>query len=139
MPGDDLLAVGLRDDCLPPAASGADQHAGVSQARRAAATGIGQGRLNEIINGHRQVARLDVLERIAGGLAMPDDARVLFGLAPVHAETLTGHAEIGRVFTGQAEANAELREQAGSAARIGSNCEALTRSVRSSRSAAATF
>jgi transcriptional regulator with XRE-family HTH domain len=86
----------------------------VSQARLATATGIGQGRLNEIINGHRQVARLDVLERIAGGLAMPDDARVLFGLAPVHAETLTGHAEISRVFTGQAEANAELREQAGS-------------------------
>jgi transcriptional regulator with XRE-family HTH domain len=54
----------------------------VSQARLATATGIGQGRLNEIINGHRQVARLDVLERIAGGLAMPDYAQVLFGLAP---------------------------------------------------------
>ena len=94
------------------------KHAGVSQARLATATGIGQGRLNEIINGHRQVARLDVLERIAGGLAMPDDARVLFGLAPVHADTLTGHAEISRVFTGQAEANAELREQAVSAGRI---------------------
>jgi adenylate cyclase class 2 len=72
------------------------RHAGVSQARLATATGIGQGRLNEIINGHRQVARLDVLERIAGGLAMPDDARVLFGLAPVHADTLTGHAEISK-------------------------------------------
>src|SRR5262249_61839978 len=79
---------------------------------------MGEGGVNEIINGPRQVARLDVLERIAGGLAMPDDARVLFGLAPVHAETLTGHAEISRVFTVQAEANAELRDQAGSAARI---------------------
>ena len=73
----------------------------MSQARLATATGIGQGRLNEIINGHRQVARLDVLERIADGLAMPDDARVLFGLAPVHADTLTGHAEISQVFTGE--------------------------------------
>ena len=36
-----------------------------------------QGRLNEVINGHRQVASLDVLERIADGLAMPGDARVL--------------------------------------------------------------
>jgi hypothetical protein len=82
------------------------------------ATGISQGRLNEIINGHRQVARLDILERIAGGLAMPDDARVLFGLAPVHADTLTGHAEISGVFTVQAEANAELRDQAAVAARV---------------------
>jgi hypothetical protein len=49
---------------------------------------------------------------------MPDDARVLFGLAPVHADTLTGHAEISRVFTGQAEANAELREHAAAATRI---------------------
>lgn len=49
---------------------------------------------------------------------MPDDARALFGIAPVHADILTGHAEISRVFTVQAEANAELREQAESAARI---------------------
>jgi transcriptional regulator with XRE-family HTH domain len=108
----------LRDRDAGNLLSLVQKHAGVSQARLATATGIGQGRLNEIINGHRQVARLDVLERIAGGLAMPDDARVLFGLAPVHAETLTGHAEISRVFTVQAEANAELRDQAGSAARI---------------------
>jgi transcriptional regulator with XRE-family HTH domain len=58
------------------------QHAGVSQARLAAAAGLGQGRLNEIISGRRQVARLDVLERLADGLGMPDVARVLFGLAP---------------------------------------------------------
>jgi hypothetical protein len=46
---------------------------------------------------------------------MPDDARVLFGLAPVHADTLTGHAEIAQVFTAQAEANRELREHASTA------------------------
>lgn len=94
------------------------QHVGVSQARLATATGIGQGRLNEIFNGRRQVTRLDVLERLAGGLAMPDDARVMFGLAPVHADTLTGHAEIATVFTIQAEANRELRESAATVARV---------------------
>jgi transcriptional regulator with XRE-family HTH domain len=82
----------LRERAAGTLLSLVQKHAGVSQARLATATGIGQGRLNEIINGHRQVARLDVLERIAGGLAMPNDARVLFGLAPVHADTLTGHA-----------------------------------------------
>lgn len=94
------------------------QHAGVSQARLAGAAGLGQGRLNEVINGHRQISRLDVFERLADGLAMPDDARVLFGLAPAHAATLTGHAEIAHVFTGQAEANRELREQAATAAKV---------------------
>jgi hypothetical protein len=49
---------------------------------------------------------------------MPDDARVLFGLAPAHAATLTGHAEIAKVFTVQAEANRELREHAADAARV---------------------
>lgn len=94
------------------------QHTGASQARLATAAGMGQGRLNEIINGRRQVARLDVLQRLADGLAMPDDARVLFGLAPVHADTLAGHAEISQVFTAQAEASAELREHAATARRI---------------------
>jgi transcriptional regulator with XRE-family HTH domain len=94
------------------------QHAGVSQARLAGATGIGQGRMNEIINGRRQITRLDVLERLAAGVAMPDDARVLFGLAPAYADTFTGHAEIAAVYTVQAEANRELREHAASAAAV---------------------
>ena len=69
----------LRERAAGTLLSLVQKHAGVSQARLATATGIGQGRLNEIINGHRQVARLDVLERIAGGLAMPDDARSCSG------------------------------------------------------------
>ncbi len=93
-------------------------HSGVSQARLATAAGLGQGRLNEVINGHRQVTRLDVLERLADGLTMPDDARVLFGLAPVHAATLTGHAEIAGIFSVQGEADHQLREHAGSASAI---------------------
>src|SRR5579872_3098378 len=93
-------------------------HTGTSQARIATATGIGQGRLNEIFNGHRKVVHIDVMERLADGLAMPDDARVLFGLAPVHAATLTGHAEIAAVYPVQAEADRELREHATTAARL---------------------
>jgi transcriptional regulator with XRE-family HTH domain len=93
-------------------------HSGASQARIATASGIGQGRMNEIINGRRRVSRLDVLERVADGLSMPDDARVLFGLAPTHADTLAGHAEISGVFTVQAEANGELRAQAATAAKV---------------------
>lgn len=94
------------------------QYGGVSQARLAAVIGMGQGRINELINGRRQVTRLDVFERIADGLAMPDDARIVFGLAPAdaaHRATLTGHAEIARVFADQAEANAELRALAATA------------------------
>jgi transcriptional regulator with XRE-family HTH domain len=96
----------------------AQRYTGASQARLATAIGMGQGRVNEIINGRRQVARLDVFERLAEGLVMPDDARALLGLAPAHAslsETLTGHAEISQVFTNQAEANKELQERAGNA------------------------
>ncbi|WP_220500150.1 helix-turn-helix domain-containing protein [Thermomonospora cellulosilytica] len=97
----------------------AQQYTGASQARLAVATGLGQGRMNEIINGKRTVTRLDVFERIADGLTMPDDARALLGLAARRAAesgTLTGHAEIARVFTDQAEAARELRQQAGTAA-----------------------
>jgi transcriptional regulator with XRE-family HTH domain len=99
----------------------AQRYSGVSQARLATAFGIGQGRINEIINGRRQVTRLDVFERIADGLVMPDEARVLFGLAPAHAAArgiLTGHAEIAHIFADQAEANQELRELAATAVEI---------------------
>lgn len=99
----------------------AQQYSGASQARLATACGLGQGRANEIINGRRQVTRLVVFERIADGLAMPDEARVLFGLAPAHAAArgvLTGHAEIAQVFANQAEADRELRDLAGTAEQI---------------------
>lgn len=91
---------------------------GTSQARLAAATGFGQGRFSEIFHGRRKVATLEALERIADGLAMPDDARVLFGLAPAHAGTFTGHAEISAVYPMQAAASREIREHARTAARV---------------------
>jgi transcriptional regulator with XRE-family HTH domain len=88
------------------------RYSGLSQARLATATGMGQGRVNEIINGRRQVTRIDVFERIADGLTMPDEARVLMGLAPASAAArgaFAGHAEIAQVFASQADADAELR------------------------------
>jgi len=97
------------------------RYSGVSQARLATATGIGQGRINEIINGRRQVTRIDVFERIADGLTMPDEARVLMGLAPASATArgaFAGHAEIAQVFASQHEANAELRARATTAGEL---------------------
>jgi hypothetical protein len=94
------------------------RYGGVSQVRLANATGMGQGRVNEIINGHRQVTGLDVFERIANGVSMPDEARMLMGLAPASATTrraFTGHAEIARVFARQADAEDELRAGANTA------------------------
>jgi transcriptional regulator with XRE-family HTH domain len=93
-------------------------YSGISQARLATVTGIGQGRVNEIINGRRQVTGLDVFERIADGLAMPDEARVLMGLAPASAAgrgAFAGNAEIAEVFASQAEAEDDLRATAATA------------------------
>src|SRR3954470_25023348 len=65
----------------------AQQYTGASQARLASAIGIGQGRLNELINRRREVSTLDMFERLADGLNMPDTARMLLGLAPAGART----------------------------------------------------
>ncbi|WP_433250485.1 XRE family transcriptional regulator [Streptosporangium sp. CA-135522] len=43
-----------------------------------------------IIRGQRQVTDLEVYERIATGLGLPDHARMLFGLAPVDIASPTG-------------------------------------------------
>lgn len=96
-------------------------YASISQVRLAGATGISQGRVNEIVNGRRNVVGLDVFERIADGLSMPDEARVLMGLAPASAAALgafAGHAEIAQVFRRQADAEADLREQVACAASV---------------------
>jgi transcriptional regulator with XRE-family HTH domain len=64
----------------------AKKHAGASQARIAAATGLNQGEVSRIQRGDRWVTAIDVLERIADGFAMPDSARVRLGLAPANWE-----------------------------------------------------
>jgi hypothetical protein len=97
------------------------RYGGVSQVRLANATGLAQGRVNEIVNGRRQVTALEVFERIADGVSMPDEARMLAGLAPAGAvarAAFAGHAEIARVFGCQADAEAELQALAGAASEL---------------------
>jgi hypothetical protein len=60
---------------------GRQQYAGASQAKIGAAVDLTQARANEVINGRREVSRLNVYERTANGLGMPDDARHLLGPA----------------------------------------------------------
>ena len=59
------------------------QYAGASQTQIAIACGMTQGKVSEYMKrGGRQVLTLEVFERIADGLAMPDEARMALGLAP---------------------------------------------------------
>ncbi|MGW5261786.1 helix-turn-helix domain-containing protein [Microbispora sp. NPDC004025] len=58
------------------------QYAGVSQTRIGIAVNLSQGKVSEIMRGSAQVTALDVFERIAEGLRMPDPARLALGLAP---------------------------------------------------------
>lgn len=95
------------------------QYAGASQARIAAAVGMTQARVNEIINRRREVSRLDVYERIADGLNMPDDARHLLGLAAGRekrsgsaAFDLAAFPEVVRVYSAQASARDEIQQHA---------------------------
>ncbi|MEU9984870.1 helix-turn-helix transcriptional regulator [Streptomyces sp. NPDC050856] len=95
------------------------QYGGASQARIAAAVGMTQSRVNEIINGRREVSRLDVYERIADGLDMPDDARHLIGLAASREKRSGGAAfdlatfpEVVRVYSAQASAREEIQQHA---------------------------
>ncbi|MEV5555817.1 helix-turn-helix transcriptional regulator [Nonomuraea wenchangensis] len=58
------------------------QYAGISQTRIGVAVGFSQGKVSEYMQGKAQVTALDVFERIADGLGLPDPARMLLGLAP---------------------------------------------------------
>lgn len=59
------------------------QYAGASQTQIAIACGMTQGKVSEYMRrGGRQVLTLEVFERIADGLKMPDQARMALGLAP---------------------------------------------------------
>ncbi|WP_119731290.1 helix-turn-helix domain-containing protein [Thermomonospora amylolytica] len=59
------------------------QYAGASQTQIAIACGMTQGKVSETMKPRgRQVTTLEVFERIADGLDMPDPARMTLGLAP---------------------------------------------------------
>jgi transcriptional regulator with XRE-family HTH domain len=57
------------------------RRAGLSQTRISTATGLGQGRVSEIVHGTRAVAAVHVFQRIADGLGMPPAARQELGIA----------------------------------------------------------
>ncbi|MBC2908313.1 helix-turn-helix domain-containing protein [Streptomyces cupreus] len=103
----------------------AQQYAGASQARIATATGMTQARVSEIISRRREVSRLDVYERIADGLHMPDDARHLLGLAAGRERRAGGPAfdlaafpEVVRVYAAQNSAAEEIQQQARAATEL---------------------
>ncbi|MEU9114107.1 helix-turn-helix domain-containing protein [Streptomyces sp. NPDC048483] len=101
------------------------QYGGASQARIATAVAMTQARVNEIINRRREVTRLDVFERIADGLNMPDDTRHLLGLASARDARSGGRAfdlaafpEIVRVYSTQAAAAEDIQQLALSAKQL---------------------
>lgn len=58
------------------------RHCGASQSRIGLTVGMTQGTVSLVINRTQVVTALTVLERIADGLTMPDQARIRLGLAP---------------------------------------------------------
>ncbi|MGP8300670.1 helix-turn-helix domain-containing protein [Streptomyces inhibens] len=101
------------------------QYGGASQARIATAVAMTQARVNEVINGRREITRLDVFERIADGLNMPDDARHLLGLAPARdmrsgerAFDLAAFPEVVRVYATQSAVFQDIQQLATSARQL---------------------
>ncbi len=66
------------------------QYAGASQTRLAIAYGMTQGKVSRIMAGKQLVMKLEVFERIADGLNMPDHACAALGVAP-HTSPVTAH------------------------------------------------
>jgi transcriptional regulator with XRE-family HTH domain len=60
------------------------QHAGLSQTAIGSLIGMSQGKVSGIMAGSQHVTTLEVYERIADGLQLPDSARATLGLAPRH-------------------------------------------------------
>ncbi|MEH0986144.1 helix-turn-helix transcriptional regulator [Micromonospora sp. CPCC 205556] len=93
------------------------RHTGASQTRIGAAVGLEQGYVSRIIAG-RKVSSIEVLERIADGCRMPDEARMTLGLAPRRRRCAADMAAHPRGGQSDAQANRSWREdvQAGRAA-----------------------
>ena len=65
------------------------QWTGTSQMRIGTAVGLAQGRVSDIVRGKYHVKTVPVFARIADGLDMPDQARIVLGLAPALADAHT--------------------------------------------------
>jgi len=103
------------------------QYGGLSQARIAAATGLSQSRVNEVINGRREITKLDVFERVADGLGIPAESRRILGLAPARRPgqrdpaDLSAYPEVVNVYRDQGFAREEIAAQL----QIASNIDVL--------------
>ncbi len=91
----------------------AAKYAGASQVDIGAATGLSQGRVSRISHNQSHITELDVYERIATGLGLPDHARMVFGLAPLDTASPTGnygdhHQEQSEELTARIEAAAAI-------------------------------
>lgn len=91
----------------------AAKYAGASQVDIGAATGLSQGRVSRISRHQSHITELDVYERIATGLGLPDHARMVFGLAPLDTASPTGnygdhHQEQSEELTARIEAAAAI-------------------------------
>jgi hypothetical protein len=75
------VAAGLRNRDIGRFFALIQQHTGASQTQIGIACVLPQGKVSAIINGIQQVEKLDVFERIADGLGLPDPARIALGLA----------------------------------------------------------
>ena len=54
-----------------------------------------QGKVSDIIRGVQQVEKLEVFERIANGLGLPDPARISLGPGPAPTRIPSGHPAAG--------------------------------------------
>jgi transcriptional regulator with XRE-family HTH domain len=58
-----------------------NRYAALSQIRIGTAVELSQGRVGEVMKGTRRISGLNVFQRIADGLGMPDDCRILLGVS----------------------------------------------------------
>lgn len=76
------LAAGATNGAIGSLLRLVQKYAGASQSQLAVALGTTQGRISKYVNDIARVERMDMFQRIADGLGMPDDARMAFGLSP---------------------------------------------------------
>ncbi|MEH0934187.1 helix-turn-helix domain-containing protein [Micromonospora psammae] len=93
------------------------RHTGASQTRIGAAVGLEQGYVSRIIAG-RKVSSIEVLERIADGCRMPDEARMTLGLAPRRRRCAGDMAAHPRGGQSDAQANRSWREDVQAATQL---------------------
>jgi hypothetical protein len=84
------------------------QYAGISQTRLAIACDMTQPKVSGIMRGIARVEALEVFERIAAGLYMPDSARLALGLAPKAHPATSDLTVTGQVVTGQIQGSGRV-------------------------------